>query len=303
MDENKRLGERIKKIRKKLGMSQLEFSKAIGATKSAVSNWENGYNAPNNERLKVIAELANTSVDKLINPDFIEQKEFDEAKNIYEKDFSDKFSRFNFNDDDIKDIMKEAILNTKQVKKNIEKIRNENIDSRYYNGILSSQIEGAIERMLSERISDNYTLFNYMFIRLDKLIDEIHLQDDYVIPDGTSVSWISEDGFNLELLNMIQKEFEAFYSKMLDLRDSYSEVGKRKHLELHNYSKLFSEDINYTDIDDFKNQLLAIITLKDGFDFKDTSTISLEDMEIAKEIIENSHDEIEEYYYKYLDKK
>ncbi|AMC00138.1 transcriptional repressor DicA [Aerococcus viridans] len=66
MEQNKRLGERIKKIRKKLGMSQLEFSKAIGATKSAVSNWENGYNAPNNERIKAIANLGNTTVDALL---------------------------------------------------------------------------------------------------------------------------------------------------------------------------------------------------------------------------------------------
>ena len=65
MDENKRLGERIKKIRKEQGMSQLEFSKAIGATKSAVSNWENGYNAPNNERLKIIAEIGGVSVETL----------------------------------------------------------------------------------------------------------------------------------------------------------------------------------------------------------------------------------------------
>lgn len=66
MEQNKRLGERIKKIRKKLGMSQLEFSKAIGATKSAVSNWENGYNAPNNERLKAIAEMGGVSVEDML---------------------------------------------------------------------------------------------------------------------------------------------------------------------------------------------------------------------------------------------
>lgn len=66
MEQNKRLGERIKKIRKEQGMSQLEFSKAIGATKSAVSNWENGYNAPNNERLKIIAEIGNKTVEELL---------------------------------------------------------------------------------------------------------------------------------------------------------------------------------------------------------------------------------------------
>lgn len=63
----KPIGKKIKAIRKSLGFSQLEFSKAIGATKSAVNNWENGYNYPNNERLKVIAELGNTTVNQLLN--------------------------------------------------------------------------------------------------------------------------------------------------------------------------------------------------------------------------------------------
>ena len=63
----KPIGQKIKAIRKSLGFSQLEFSKVIGATKSAVANWENGYNYPNNERLKVIAELGNTAVNQLLN--------------------------------------------------------------------------------------------------------------------------------------------------------------------------------------------------------------------------------------------
>ena len=63
----KPIGQKIKAIRKSLGFSQLEFSKVIGATKSAVSNWENGYNYPNNERLKAIAELGNTTVNQLLD--------------------------------------------------------------------------------------------------------------------------------------------------------------------------------------------------------------------------------------------
>lgn len=61
----KPIGQKIKSIRRSLGYSQLEFSKAIGATKSAVNNWENGYNYPNNERLKVIAELGGMTVKEL----------------------------------------------------------------------------------------------------------------------------------------------------------------------------------------------------------------------------------------------
>ena len=63
----KPIGQKIKAIRKSLGLSQLEFSKVVGATKSAVANWENGYNYPNNDRLKEIAELGNTTVFQLLN--------------------------------------------------------------------------------------------------------------------------------------------------------------------------------------------------------------------------------------------
>ena len=63
----KPIGKKIKSIRKNLGYSQLEFSKVVGATKSAVANWENGYNYPNNDRLKEIAELGNTTVFQLLN--------------------------------------------------------------------------------------------------------------------------------------------------------------------------------------------------------------------------------------------
>ena len=63
----KPIGKKIRNIRKSLGYSQLEFSKVVGATKSAVANWENGYNYPNNDRLKVIAGLGNTTVNQLLN--------------------------------------------------------------------------------------------------------------------------------------------------------------------------------------------------------------------------------------------
>ena len=76
--KNIRFGQKIKSIRKSLGFSQLEFSKAIGATKSAVNNWENGYNYPNNERLKAIAELGDTTVNQLLNPNPLSDYSTDE---------------------------------------------------------------------------------------------------------------------------------------------------------------------------------------------------------------------------------
>jgi len=57
------IGNRIREIRKKLGLSMEEFANRIdGKAKSGtVSNWETGKNLPNNNRLKRIGELGNVS--------------------------------------------------------------------------------------------------------------------------------------------------------------------------------------------------------------------------------------------------
>lgn len=67
--QKRQVGERIKSIRKSRGENQTEFAKKIGATLPAVSNWETGRNIPNNERLKVIADIANISVADLLYGD------------------------------------------------------------------------------------------------------------------------------------------------------------------------------------------------------------------------------------------
>lgn len=60
------VGNKIRNMRKSLGLNQAEFAKRIGATVPAVSNWENGRNLPNNERLTQIAKVADTSVNELL---------------------------------------------------------------------------------------------------------------------------------------------------------------------------------------------------------------------------------------------
>lgn len=62
-----KVGLRIKSIRKGLGLNQSDFAKKINATVPAVSNWENGRNLPNSERLKEIADLEKISVKDLTN--------------------------------------------------------------------------------------------------------------------------------------------------------------------------------------------------------------------------------------------
>lgn len=63
----KEVGQRIRLLRKQLGLSLVEFGNRIGDVKrSAVGNWERGDNLPNNARLKRIAELGNTTVEELL---------------------------------------------------------------------------------------------------------------------------------------------------------------------------------------------------------------------------------------------
>ena len=61
------LGERIKVIRLEKGMSKTEFGKLFETTGSLVNKWETGQVIPSESRLKNIAELGNTTVNRLLN--------------------------------------------------------------------------------------------------------------------------------------------------------------------------------------------------------------------------------------------
>lgn len=57
---------RIAELRLKKGLSQKAFGKAIGAAQNTVCNWENGNRQPDNEKLTIIANYFNVSVDYLL---------------------------------------------------------------------------------------------------------------------------------------------------------------------------------------------------------------------------------------------
>lgn len=71
MDEinKKEIGQRIRKIRASLGETAEVFGERFDpvANRGLVSGWENGRYTPNPERLKIIADLGNKSVDELIH--------------------------------------------------------------------------------------------------------------------------------------------------------------------------------------------------------------------------------------------
>ena len=71
----KQVGRRIMAIRKRNYLTLIEFAKKIGASKSSVSDWEKGFRLPSEGILTKIAIMGNTSVDKLLYGDGINEIE------------------------------------------------------------------------------------------------------------------------------------------------------------------------------------------------------------------------------------
>ncbi len=61
-----KIKDRIKELRKELGLTQEEFSEKIGYTRTAISAWEVGRNEPSNDDTIKLANFFNVSVDYII---------------------------------------------------------------------------------------------------------------------------------------------------------------------------------------------------------------------------------------------
>ena len=61
------LGERLKKLRLKKGLSQTELGDLLGTDNSNISNWERGISKPDIDMLIKIAHFFDTSTDYLLN--------------------------------------------------------------------------------------------------------------------------------------------------------------------------------------------------------------------------------------------
>jgi cro/CI family transcriptional regulator len=71
-DENinkKQVGRRIMAIRKRNFLTLIEFAEKVGASKSSISDWEQGFRLPPEAALTKIATIGNLSVDKLLYGD------------------------------------------------------------------------------------------------------------------------------------------------------------------------------------------------------------------------------------------
>ncbi|WP_366140995.1 helix-turn-helix transcriptional regulator [uncultured Desulfovibrio sp.] len=64
-----RLGQQILRRRKVMGMTQEELASRMGVSRQSVAKWETGQSSPDIDRLALLRDVLQTSLDALIIPD------------------------------------------------------------------------------------------------------------------------------------------------------------------------------------------------------------------------------------------
>lgn len=60
------IGERIKILRKEMGLSQAYIANRLGISKTTISNYETNYSVPSRQNLKNLADLFNVNIDYIL---------------------------------------------------------------------------------------------------------------------------------------------------------------------------------------------------------------------------------------------
>ncbi|MGX7091565.1 helix-turn-helix domain-containing protein [Hutsoniella sourekii] len=109
-----KIGHKIREIRKSLPgkLSMEEFGKLFDppASKGVVSNWENNYNYPSEERLKLIAELGETTIDEI----FSDRDEEETLRKII-SDFEVELEKYEILNDMNKFILEICVLSSDRI--------------------------------------------------------------------------------------------------------------------------------------------------------------------------------------------
>lgn len=65
-----KIGENIKKFREAKGLSQEQLANLLGyKSKSAISNWENGYNSPTDDKIQMMLDIFEVDANTLFGWD------------------------------------------------------------------------------------------------------------------------------------------------------------------------------------------------------------------------------------------
>lgn len=87
------IGTKITQLRKKKSLSQTDFAKAIGASRTMVGNYERNVNSPSIEMIVKIAKVLDVSIDYLIGDGQLAEYDKDVLKRIEDIQLLDKDTR------------------------------------------------------------------------------------------------------------------------------------------------------------------------------------------------------------------
>lgn len=186
--KNSEVGNRIRKIRNEKGLTTEKFGELFDppASKGTISKWENGRYLPNNERLVVIANLGEVSVEELIYGSKTEQ-----ISNILLKEFGDSIDL-----EGVKDVIEFYEMTGEAYTINEDNI------IRAYNSYMNSQITK--DQKINITSKTKYADRSFSTFELSDLLnDDISdLQNEITIIEKQINNNLDEDEF-LELNSIV----------------------------------------------------------------------------------------------------
>jgi len=251
--DKKALGNRIRHIRKGLGLTLEEFGKLIdNASKSNVSKWEKGLVIPNNFRLKLIAKKGNTHIEELLfgsmfnfigmNFKNLLTEEMKKYTNIITGEFireiSDELENNNVsisNIEDIKSLIKNNIpLMVNQVINELnEDIKFISNHDRYFQKVIANfEANHPIELYRSNKFVEEflYGIDNLSLddkIKYSSLIEDIKVFIDDVVNNNSyftdTYAFVSKESSFIESIN----DLDTYISILSEKEEAYYRVSPK----------------------------------------------------------------------------
>lgn len=269
----KDIGQKIKIIRLKKGMTLEEFGKLFNTSKGIISRWENGISTPTPERLKKIAELGGVSVAYItgISDYPIDEKQIE--KLVYST-INDLLSS------DCEILLKKAIQYFTNKEFDFAKITSDFYSSNVYNRIIKSDVnlintyfaiwfeDYLIESYQKEMKTNENLIFHVLNSIPDDVYEYNHLDDkkDYLLSDIVKnsadklkkisvITYSYDKSIDENLINQIIDILDEAKQKILALNEKYpdspSDIARRIIL-FGKHQNPFDGKVMTTFIDDSK---------------------------------------------------
>lgn len=254
MKANEEIGTRIKKIRTNLGLNLEQFGEKIGgASKGLVSNWEHGTNLPNSKRLKLIADLNNTSVEELVYG--TNKERIEEAREVlkYIPKMKDIFSEpITKNDiDAINYFSKEQtnILLSEAIKTYDSVIQDDHKDNGLMNELFASYILDRFTTEYRKLVKTNSNLIASVIDDLNKISEEFvssynNISDPQVSLKGnlSILSDVYDSSVSNELINQIMNGITNLENELRQLKKDYPDTERPIKIDTYLYGDETAEN-------------------------------------------------------------